>query len=53
LFLATLKGTALKWFMGLGESTIALWDTMRKIFLKMYQAYCRSRDSKEDISRLA
>jgi hypothetical protein len=53
LFPATLKGTALKWFMGLGESTIAHWDTMRKIFLKKYQAYCRSRDSKEYIFRMA
>jgi hypothetical protein len=53
LFPATLKGTALKWFMGLGESTIGYWDTMRKIFLKKYQAYCRPKDSKEDIFRMA
>jgi hypothetical protein len=53
LFPATLKGTTLKWFMGLGESTIAYWETMRKIFLKKYQAYCRPRDSKEDIFRMA
>jgi hypothetical protein len=39
--------------MGLGESTITHWDTMRKIFLKKYQAYCRPRDSKEDIFRMA
>jgi hypothetical protein len=53
LFPATLKNTALKWFMGLGENTIGHWDTMRKIFLKKYQAYYRPRDSKEDIFRMA
>ena len=45
LFLATLKDAALKWFMGLGEHTIISWDDMRKIFLKKYQAYWRSKDS--------
>jgi hypothetical protein len=30
----TLKGDALRWFMGLGEHTIAHWDDMRNIFLK-------------------
>jgi hypothetical protein len=39
--------------MGLGENTIAYWDTMSKIFLKKYQVYCRPRDSKEDIFRMA
>jgi hypothetical protein len=53
LFPATLKGTALKWFMGLGENTIGYWDTMRIFFLKKYQAYCRPQDSKEDIFRMA
>ena len=49
LFPATLKATALKWFMGLGEKTITSWDDMKKIFLKKYQAYCRPRDWKEDV----
>jgi hypothetical protein len=53
LFPATLKGSALKWFMGLGENFIAYWETMRKIFLKKYQAYCRPRNSKEDIFRMS
>lgn len=38
--------------MGLGEHTIASWDDMKRIFLKKYQAYCRARDSKEDIFRM-
>ena len=28
-FLATLKDSTLRWFMGLGESTIRTWDDMR------------------------
>jgi len=52
LFPATLKATALKWFMGLGEQTIASWDDMRSVFLKKYHAYCRPRDSKEDVFRM-
>ena len=39
LFPATLKEEALKWFMGLGEQTIACWDDMRSVFLKKYQAF--------------
>ena len=39
--------------MGLGEHTITNWDDMRKIFLKKYQAYCKSKDSKDDIFRMS
>ena len=53
LFPSTLKATALKVFMGLGEHMIAYWEDMKKIFLKKYQAYCRDRDSKEDIFRMS
>lgn len=53
IFPTTLKSTALKWFMGLGEHTIASWEDMKKIFLKKYQAYYRARDSKEDIFRMS
>ena len=52
LFPATLKASALIWFMGLGEHAITDWDGMRKIFLKKYQPYCRSKDSKDDIFRM-
>jgi hypothetical protein len=49
LFLATLKGASLIWFMGLGEHIIAHWDDMCNIFLKKYQAYCKYKNLKEDI----
>ena len=52
LFLATLKASTLKWFMGLGEHAITNWDGMRRIFLRKYQPYCRSKDSKDDIFRM-
>jgi hypothetical protein len=32
LFPATLKASALRWFMGLGEHAITDWDGMRRIF---------------------
>jgi len=53
LFPTTLKGSALKWFLGLGEKFIAYWETMRNIILKKYQAYCKPRNSKEDIFRMS
>eukprot|EP00253_Pinus_taeda_P016362 PITA_16362 len=52
LFPTTLKASALRWFMGLGEHAITCWDGMRRIFLKKYQPYCRSKDSKDDIFRM-
>lgn len=38
--------------MGLGEHAITGWDGMRRISLKKYQPYCRSKDSKDDIFRM-
>ena len=38
--------------MGLGVNTIVYWIDMKKIFLKKYQPYCRTRDSKDDIFRM-
>ena len=52
LFLATLKNGTLRWSMGLGEYTIRSWDEMKKTFLKRYQDYCRSKDSKDDIFKM-
>ena len=52
LFPATLKASTLRWFIGLGEHAITDWDDMRRIFLKKYQPYCRSKDSKDDIFRM-
>ena len=52
LFLATLKDVALRWFMGLGEYTIRSWDDMKNVFLKKYQDYCKSKDSKYGIFKM-
>ena len=49
IFPATLKGTALRWFMVLGGRTISSWDGMKEAFLEKYQYYCRSHDIKEEI----
>ena len=38
--------------MGLGFHTILYWIDMKKIFLKKYQPYYRTRDSKDDIFRM-
>jgi hypothetical protein len=52
LFPATLKDSALRWFMGLGESSIRSWEDMKAIFLKKYQEYCKSKDSRNDIFKI-
>jgi hypothetical protein len=49
LFPATLKDSALRWFMRLGESSIRSWKSMKDIFLKKYQDYFKSKDSRNDI----
>jgi hypothetical protein len=48
-FPSTLKGTALRWFMGLGGSSISTWDDMRTTFLEKYQDYCKSWNIKEEL----
>ena len=52
LFPATLKDSALRWFMGLGESTIRSWDEMRSAFLRKYHDYCGPKDSQNDIFKM-
>jgi hypothetical protein len=52
LFLATLKDSALRWFMGLGESSIRYWEDMKATFLKKYQDYYKSKDSCNDIFKI-
>ena len=52
LFLATLKYSTLRWFMGLGESTIRTWDDMRISFLSKYQEYSKHKYSRHDIKTL-
>lgn len=52
IFHDTLKGTLLRWFMGLGGKSITTWDNMKKILLEQYQDYCKSRDIKEEIFKI-
>ena len=52
LFLTTLKYSSLRWFMGLGESTIRTWDDMKNSFLRKYQEYCKPKDSRHDILKI-
>ena len=49
LFPASLKGVALRWFMGLGDATIWTWGDMRDNFLSKYQDYYRIKDLREEI----
>ena len=44
IFLGTLKGTTLRWFMGLGGKTMSSWEVMKEVFLEKYQDYCKSHD---------
>ena len=53
VFLVTLKGAALRWFMRLGVGTIQTWNDMREAFLFKYQDYCRTMDLKEEIFKIA
>lgn len=48
-FPSTLKGMALRWFMGLGGNSIATWNDMRTTFLEKYQDYYKSWNVKEEI----
>jgi hypothetical protein len=52
LFSATLKDSALRWFMGLGESSIRSWEAMKDIFIKKYQDYCKTKESRNDIFKI-
>jgi len=51
LFPTTLKDSALRWFMGLGESNTSSWEAMKDIFLKKYQDYFKTKDSRNVFSR--
>ena len=52
LFPATLKDSALRWFMGLGESSISTWEFMKTTLLWKYQEYCKPKDSWSDIFKI-
>jgi hypothetical protein len=48
LFPATLKNSALIWFMSLGENTILSWNHMKETFLWKYHDYFKD-NAKNDI----
>jgi hypothetical protein len=52
LFPTTLKDSTLRWFMGLGESSIRSWEAMKEIFLKNYQDYCKTKVSRNVIFKI-
>ena len=52
LFHVTLKGEALRWFMGLGFASIRTWNDMNEVFLSKYQDYSRTMDLREEIFRI-
>ncbi len=49
---STLKGAALRWFMGLGGLTINSWDNMKTSFLTRYQDFCKTRELKDEILKM-
>jgi len=52
LFPTTLKGVALRWFMGLGSATICTWGDMKYTFQSIYQDYCWTMYLREEIFRM-
>jgi hypothetical protein len=52
LFPATLKDSALRWLIGLGESSIRSWEAMKDIFIKKYEDYCKTKESRNDIFKI-
>ena len=52
LFHSTLKGAALRWFMGLDRRTINSWDEMKTSFLKRYKDFCKTRELKDEIFKM-
>jgi hypothetical protein len=51
LFPTTMKYSALRWFMSLGENTILSWDQMKDTFLQKYQDYCKD-NAKNNIFKM-
>jgi hypothetical protein len=54
LFPATLKESALRWFMGLGANVAVNWDEMQALFLEKYKEYCKASGTRgDDIFRIS
>lgn len=52
LFPSTLKGDALKWFMGLVTQYIRRWDDMKQTFLDRYLDYCMPINHKDEVFKM-
>eukprot|EP00253_Pinus_taeda_P006459 PITA_06459 len=52
LFPSTLKGAALKWFMGLVTQTIRTWNDMKQTFLDRYLDYCMPTNHKDEVLKM-
>jgi len=53
VFPSTLKGEALRWFMGLGKCIINSWDDMKTSFFTRYQDFFKTRELKDEIFKMA
>ena len=52
LFPSTLKGAALKWFMGLLTQSISTWNDMKQTFLDRYLDYCMPTNHKDEVFKM-
>ena len=52
LFPSTLKGAALKWFMGLVTQSIRTWNEMKREFLERYLDYCILINKKDEVLKM-
>ena len=52
LFPSTLKGTALKWFMGLLPQSIRTWNDMKQKILDRYLDYCMPTNHKDEVFKM-
>jgi len=52
LFPSTLKGAALKWFMGLVPQSIRTWNDMKQTFLDRYLDYCMPTNHKDEVFKM-
>lgn len=52
LFPATLKDSALKWFISVGVHSITTWGQMKEDFLGKYRYYCMPSNLKDEVFKM-
>ena len=52
MFPSTLKGAALKWFMGLLPQSVRTWNDMKQTFLDRYLDYCMPTNHKDEVFKM-